>query len=238
MSRPGVSASNSAIARRYSLRSAWARGPRTAGPLLRLSKRNWMAARSIARPITPSSASISRTRWPLASPPIAGLHDISPIVSRRWVTSAVRAPSRAAAAAASQPAWPPPTTTTSYFARASLMRRNVRRPLRAVEVSRETSLPDAEIGKDHIEQILDVDCAGDAPEAAPGQPQIFRPQFGERRGEGADQRSMRLVQRRAMPRPGQERCGEVEIGGDAPGQRLDERRDAVTGECRHRKRTV
>ena len=32
---------------------------------------------------------------------------------RRWVTSAVLAPMRAAAAAASQPAWPPPTTMTS-----------------------------------------------------------------------------------------------------------------------------
>ena len=42
-----------------------------------------MPARSIARPMTPSSASISRTRWPLPSPPIAGLHDISPIVARR-----------------------------------------------------------------------------------------------------------------------------------------------------------
>ena len=88
-------------------------GPRTAGPLLRFSMRNWMPARSIARPMTPSSASISRTRWPLASPPIAGLHDISPIVARSCVSSAVRAPSRAAAAAASHPACPPPTTTTS-----------------------------------------------------------------------------------------------------------------------------
>src|SRR5829696_6941364 len=72
-----------------------------------------MPARSIARPMTPSNASISRTRWPLPRPPMAGLHDISPIVSTRWVSSRVRAPSRAAAAAASQPAWPPPTTITS-----------------------------------------------------------------------------------------------------------------------------
>ena len=35
------------------------------------------------------------------------------MVAKRWVTSAVRAPMRAAAAAASQPAWPPPTTITS-----------------------------------------------------------------------------------------------------------------------------
>src|SRR5690606_15698687 len=47
------------------------------------------------------------------SPPIAGLQDISPMVAKEWVTSAVRAPMRAAAAAASVPAWPPPTTMTS-----------------------------------------------------------------------------------------------------------------------------
>src|SRR3990167_4890285 len=73
-----------------------------------------MPPRSAARPMIPSSASISRTRWPLPNPPIAGLQDISPIVSIRWVRSRVRAPRRADAAAASQPAWPPPTTITSY----------------------------------------------------------------------------------------------------------------------------
>ena len=43
------------------------------GPCARFSSRNWMPAASATRPITPSSASISRTRWPLPSPPIAGL---------------------------------------------------------------------------------------------------------------------------------------------------------------------
>src|SRR5471032_1094846 len=46
---------------------------------------------------------------------MAGLQDISPRVSKAWVSSRVRAPKRAEAAAASQPAWPPPMTTTSYF---------------------------------------------------------------------------------------------------------------------------
>src|SRR5262245_10789141 len=95
-------------------RSAWVRGPRTAGPLRRLRTRNWMPPRSAVRPIRPSKASISRTRWPLPRPPTAGLHDIAPMVAKRWVTSAALAPIRAAAAAASQPAWPPPTTITSY----------------------------------------------------------------------------------------------------------------------------
>ena len=87
---------------------------RTAGPLLRFSSLKWMPAASAARPMTPSSASISRTRCPLPIPPMAGLQDISPTVSSRWVSSSVRAPHRAAAAAASQPACPPPTTTTSH----------------------------------------------------------------------------------------------------------------------------
>src|SRR6188508_266394 len=40
------------------------------------------------------------------------------MVANRCVTSAVRAPIRAAAAAASQPAWPPPITMTSKEAMA------------------------------------------------------------------------------------------------------------------------
>jgi hypothetical protein len=68
------------------------------GPLERFSIRNWMPALSAIRPMTPSRASISRTRWPLPRPPMAGLQDISPMVSSLWVSSRVRAPVRAAAA--------------------------------------------------------------------------------------------------------------------------------------------
>ena len=63
--------------------------------------------------MTPSNASISLTKCPLPSPPIAGLHDISPIVLMLCVNSAVLTPNLADAVAASQPAWPPPITTTS-----------------------------------------------------------------------------------------------------------------------------
>ena len=101
------------IAALYSARSAWQRGPRTAGPLERLSMRKWIPASSAQRAIRPSSASISRTRWPLPTPPMDGLHAISPTVSTRCVTRSVLAPARAAAAAASHPACPPPTTITS-----------------------------------------------------------------------------------------------------------------------------
>jgi len=49
----------------------------------------------------------------LASPPIAGLHDIRPIESRDAVRRPTRRPIRVAAFAASIPAWPAPTTRTS-----------------------------------------------------------------------------------------------------------------------------
>src|SRR3972149_3902916 len=72
-----------------------------------------MAVASIARPIAPPNASISRTICPLATPPMAGLQLIGAIVSRLVVSNAVFAPMRAAASAASAPACPPPTTITS-----------------------------------------------------------------------------------------------------------------------------
>src|SRR4030042_3896485 len=75
-----------------------------------------MPALSVTLAIAPPSASISRTRCPVASPPIAGLHDICAIVSRFMVKRQVEKPNRAAASAASHPAWPAPTTTMSYFA--------------------------------------------------------------------------------------------------------------------------
>jgi len=90
-----------------------ARAARTAGPLLALSTRHWMPAASAARAMTPPSASISFTRWPLPMPPMAGLQLIAPTVSMLWVSSSVRTPARAAASAASVPACPPPMTMTS-----------------------------------------------------------------------------------------------------------------------------
>src|SRR6266700_3996209 len=73
-----------------------------------------MPVASAFSPIAPPSASISRTICPFANPPIAGLQDIWPIVSKFWVSIKVRQPSLADASAASIPAWPLPTTITSY----------------------------------------------------------------------------------------------------------------------------
>src|SRR3989338_6667838 len=92
-----------------------ARGAQTAGPLLIFSIRNWMPVRSVTFAISPPSASISRTIWPLATPPMAGLQDICATESMFIVSTRVLAPMRAAARAASQPACPAPTTITSYF---------------------------------------------------------------------------------------------------------------------------
>ena len=80
---------------------AWAREERTAEPFLVLSMRNWMEVASVARPMMPPRASISFTSWPLASPPMAGLHDMSPMVSRLIVTSNVAQPMAAEARQAS-----------------------------------------------------------------------------------------------------------------------------------------
>ncbi len=97
----------------YRALSAWARGACTAGPRERLSTRYWSMLWSMRSPISPPSASTSRTRLPLESPPIAGLQDILPMVSGSWVTRSVFFPSRARASEASIPACPPPMTMAS-----------------------------------------------------------------------------------------------------------------------------
>ena len=117
-------------------RSAWARGPCTAGPLLRLSMRNWMPPASIARPMMPSSASISRTRWPRPSPPMAGLQDMAPIVASLCVPAGCAHPSGRSPPAASQPAWPPPMTMTSWCAWRVCAARRAARQARKSEGSR------------------------------------------------------------------------------------------------------
>ena len=93
--------------------SAWARGDQTAGPRLRFSSLNCIPVASIARPINPPSASISRTRCPFAVPPTAGLHGMCATVSRVSVHRPTLHPSFAAAHAASTPACPAPITITS-----------------------------------------------------------------------------------------------------------------------------
>src|SRR3984957_53592 len=153
-----------------------------------------MPAASATRPIKPSRASISRTRLPLPTPPMAGLQDISPSVSRRWVRSRVRAPARAEAAAASAPAWPPPIPMTSEPVMCRSNTRIVRRG--------QYSLSYAEIPEHLVEQFLDIDLAGDAADGAQRQAQIFGKEFRVigRRGKGMAQTGQRFGKRRAMAR--------------------------------------
>ena len=65
----------------YKIRSVCALGPLTAAPLLEFNILNCIQDLSVALAIIPSKASISFTRCPFPRPPIAGLHDISPILS-------------------------------------------------------------------------------------------------------------------------------------------------------------
>ena len=74
--RLGSTSSTSRIFRRYCCLSHCARGDQTAGPREVLSRRNWMPTASVTSPMMPPRASTSRTRWPLAMPPMAGLQDI------------------------------------------------------------------------------------------------------------------------------------------------------------------
>src|ERR1051325_3587408 len=80
-----------------------------------------MPVASIARPINPPSASISRTRCPFAVPPMAGLHGMCATVSLVSVQMATSRPMRAAAQAASTPACPAPMTMTSWYFKMELL---------------------------------------------------------------------------------------------------------------------
>src|SRR5208282_1786579 len=129
---------------------------------------------------------------PLPSPPIEGLQDMAPTVENRWVTSAVRAPMRAAAAAASQPAWPPPTTITSKPASIAILReqapfsqgqgRNHAKSAPLFHVKHtprgvNQSFTNTEIAEDNVEDVLDIHPAGQPAERRGGRPQFLGDQL-------------------------------------------------------------
>jgi hypothetical protein len=102
------------------------------------------------------------------------------MVSILWVSKRVFAPKRAEAAAASQPACPPPITMTSNRS----MLRSIGEGALRLKVSPQfhvkqfSSLADAKVAEDDIEQFLDVDPARDAPDPARRQTQVFGEEFG------------------------------------------------------------
>src|SRR5436305_1870900 len=163
-----------------------------------------MPARSVASPISPPRASISLTRFPLARPPIAGLHDMRPMASRSIVTMATRAPPRAQTRAASAPAWPPPMTMTSYELTVA-----------ANNVPRGTSFPDAELREDLVEHLVARDRSGQQSEGVRGAVEIdehhllFVPQV-ERR-ERRLERGAALIHRPPLPLVDQAPFGRGEI---------------------------
>src|SRR5262245_8883798 len=83
-------------------------------------------------------------------------------------------------------------------------------------------LAEAEICKDDVEQILDIDAAGDAAEAAPGEPQILGAQLRQRCVQRTAQRGGGRFQRLAVPGAGQNRRRYVVNRGDPRRQRIDE----------------
>ena len=93
--------------------------------------------------------------------------------------------------------------------RASLTAAKIGTASDGVEVSRETSLADAEIGENHIKQILDIDLACYAAETAPGEAQILGLQLRQLRFEGALQCIARDLQRLTVASPGQKRRADV-----------------------------
>src|SRR5439155_25574431 len=142
-------------------------------------------------------ASISRTRWPLARPPIAGLQDMRATARRSSVTMAVAHPMRAEASAASQPACPAPMTTTS------------KRPGRPASGRRDGgSLPDAEVLEDALVDPLHPHLARDLSQAieplAQVEGQILLARAVRRRRLGAGQGRRGPLQQVPVPHVGQE----------------------------------
>jgi hypothetical protein len=99
--------------RRSGRLSACARGDHTAGPRTAIEQLELDRGGVDRQPISPPSASISRTRCPFAVPPTAGLHGMCATVSFDSVQIATSLPMRAAAHAASTPACPAPMTMIS-----------------------------------------------------------------------------------------------------------------------------
>src|SRR5436309_2745090 len=101
------------------------------------------------------------------------------------------------------------------------------RAARTFEIHRHTaslvnSLPETEIAEDHVEQVFDVDVAGDAAEAAPGEAEVLGAQLGELGGERAAERGGRHLERLAVARAGQERGRDVVGLGDTAGEGRDQ----------------
>ena len=198
-----------------------------------------MPAASATRPIRPSSASISRTRWPLPRPPIAGLQDIAPILSalqrdQRGARAATRSRSSRPRSRHGRRRPPRHRRFQPFMVRflAPTDRAQSARSAKIVKqlVSRETwhgmfrvnhgrgwqsncfsvtSLADAELGKDHIQQILDIDRPGNPTEGYQRHAAALRHEFQVPAEDHLQPFPRRFAASRSkldMPQPAQARC--------------------------------
>src|SRR5437879_5028439 len=205
----------------------------------------------MARPINPPSASISRTRWPFAVPPIAGLHGMCATVSVVSVHSPTWAPSRAAAYAASHPACPAPITITSKELFISLTKGTAQRPQRSqkpqkcfLRCSRELRgcllFPDTKPRENMFEQIVGRTAARDLLERRAcvlkiRQDEFFRERsaVGQCRGPRADQRVVRALYERDVAHVGHRRPVAQRLDVERRRDALPQRRDPFAGQRRH-----
>src|SRR5512140_1765239 len=163
-------------------------------------------------PISPPSASISRTRCPFANPPIAGLHDMRPMASALIVRRRVEHPIRAAASAASQPACPPPTTMTSYsfgysYGEPLIAPRSMFHVEHSVYRLYYQLLAYAKRTKDRVEDLFRGDLPQQFREGPRRLPDIRRRELERKsllhRRLRAGQGRQRPLDRQSLPRPGQ-----------------------------------
>ena len=209
-----------------------------------------MPARSATRPMRPSSASISRTRWPLPSPPMAGLQDISPMVckamrhQRRCGAETRRRAGRLAARMAApdhddiESRWKAQSRCLTPTDRAAMKKFNA-------SVSRETlaespgSFADAELPEHHVQHILAVDPPQQPLHGPGGTAQMLghqlEPARAQQPGRFAD---FGLAARHgtAMPFPRDQRRLLADPSRQAPAHPAEQPVDPLARRCRDRDR--
>src|SRR3954447_22853062 len=163
----------------------------------------------MALPITPPSASISRTRCPFAVPPTAGLHGMCATVSGPSVQIATLQPRRAAAWAASTPAWPAPMTITSNFGKRTPRDSTCEPATSGNSKSRHRSFSDTEPLEDMRQQIVGRVTSDDFCERLLRRLQVRQHELLwrliERRHTGVVQMRSGSIEERDMPRIGYRR---------------------------------
>ena len=166
---------------------------------------------------------------------MAGLHDIAPIVEKRWVNSAVfgaHARGRGRGLTAGVAAADDDDVEARIhweFPNGAVLQKQTERVKALFHVKQRPRLfADAEIAKNHLQNVLDIDSAGQAAQGLGGEPQLLGDDvlpttraFGQGPGEGL----VRDFQRFPMPfTADQGRLGSKEFGrmpGEVDKKRLE-----------------